>query len=667
MVRMVGRQPETARVSTFLAECRRGPSVLVIEGEAGIGKSTLFEEAVAAVPAQLRLLQVRCVQAEAGLAYSGLADLLGAWTSAVLPALAAPQGRALEIALLRADAGPDVVEPHVLGRATLAALQYLAAARPVLVAIDDVHWLDRSSARALGFALRRLGQGTALVSVLATRRAPAGLLPLGMDEVLPTVRWDRLVLGPLAAADLEVMLAERFGGCLPRRLLGQVWAAAAGNPLFATELVAARTLSGRPLDDPAPLPPRLEQLLAERVGRLPAATAEPLAAVASLAAPTVAMVLAALGEGARTGLNLALDADVLRIEEGRLWFAHPLLGVAALTRLSPSTRRALHDRLAAVALDSEERARHLVLAADGPDATVAAAAEHGANLARARGAPDVAAELAEAAVRLTPRGQGDDVRRRRIAAGYHWVTAGEAGRGRAHLGAALDDAPPGPVRAELRWRLGMLYHLDCDLSEAIRLLEAALAEADGHPALQATIARKLANLYGWRGRLPEALHHANAALSWAERADDRRVLLETLTGYTQSMLFQGTAIPDDVLRRMSELSQTTGPFPAHEDPETILAIAAFVHGDLDAAATGLQRVLQRAEEQGDEIGIAWLASYLAQVELTAGRWATASRLAIAAVDQARAVRVPLALPPRAVRCRVRPRAPRRGRCRPCGG
>lgn len=89
----------------------------------------------------------------------------------------------------------------------------------------------------------------------------------------------------------------------------------------------------------------------------------------------------------------------------------------------------------------------------------------------------------------------------------------------------------------------------------------------------------------------------------------------------------------------------TGPFPAHEDPETLLAVVAFVQGDLDAAATGLRQVLQRAEDQGDEIGIVWLASYLAQVELTAGRWATASRLAIEAVDKARTVRVPLALPP----------------------
>jgi DNA-binding CsgD family transcriptional regulator len=642
LTRMVGRQLEFTQLCTFLAGCRSGPSVLVIEGEPGIGKSIVFEEALAVAAARMRLLQVRCVEAETGLAYAGLADLLGAWMPAVLAALSGPQRRALEITLMGADAGPDMVEQHVMGRATVAALECLAAEMPVVVAIDDVQWLDPASGRVLSFAVRRLGN--APVSVLATRRLSSGVvngsLPLGLDDAMPALRPQRLVLGPMPAPAVEAMLGERFGGRLPRRSLSGVVAVAAGNPLYAMELAAARTLPQRSVDQPGPLPPRLEQLLADRVGRLPAAATEPLAAVASLAAPTVAMVAAALGEGAKAGLDSALDAGVLQVEEGRLWFAHPLLGIAALTRLPPSTRRALHARLAAVAADPEERARHLVFAADGPDAAVAAAVEQGAELARARGAPQAAAELAEAAVRLTPREQHDDARRRRIAAGYHWVTAGEAGRGRALLAAALEDAPAGPVRAELRWRLGMVCRLDDDTSQAVALLEAALAEAD-QPALQATIARKLASLYGWQGRMSDALQHTNAALSWAEHADDPRVLLESLMNHVMIMLLHGIAIPGDALRRIVELSRTTGPFAAHEDPEALRAFVAFVHGDLNAAATGLRQVLQRAEEQGDEFGIASVANLLAQVELAAGRWATARRLADEVADKARTVRVAL--------------------------
>ena len=143
----------------------------------------------------------------------------------------------------------------------------------------------------------------------------------------------------------------------------------AGNPLYAVELTAALRRSGWRVGAALPVPDRLDGLLADRMGRLPARAAEPLAVVASLAAPTVALVADALGTTALAGLDDAVDAEVLYLEEGRLRFAHPLLGVAALARLRPSTRLALHARLAAVATDDEERAHHLIQAATGPDAT----------------------------------------------------------------------------------------------------------------------------------------------------------------------------------------------------------------------------------------------------------------------------------------------------------
>jgi hypothetical protein len=183
-----------------------------------------------------------------------------------------------------------------------------------------------------------------------------------------------------------------------------VIAVAAGNPLYAVELMAAQLASETPVDDSLQLPPRLEELLAGRLERLPQQAAEPLAAAASLATPTVALVVAALGAEAGAGLAYALDEGVLQVSEGRLRFSHPLLAVAALNRVAPSVRRALHGRLAVSVADDEERGRHLVLSADGPDADVAAGAERAADLARARGAPEAAALLAEAAVRLTPPG-----------------------------------------------------------------------------------------------------------------------------------------------------------------------------------------------------------------------------------------------------------------------
>ncbi len=584
MGQLVGREDETARLHAFVAELAGGPSALVVEGEPGIGKTALFE-ALLAQAAGPRVLRARCAQAESGLAYAGLADLLGRVTDTVLAALPSPQRRPLEVVLGRAEVGQDPVEPHLVGRATLGVLRSLAAATPLLVALDDVQWLDPASARTLTFALRRLE--AVPVGVLVTRREPGGPLPLGLDDALPQGRRDRLLVGPLDPDHLELLV---------------------------------------------------EELLADRLERLPSDATEPLAAVAGLAAPTVGLIAAVLGEHAKTALDTALDAGVLLVEEGRLRFSHPLFGVAASARLAPSARRALHARLAATLVDPEERARHLVLAVDGPDAGVAAAVEQGADRARARGAPEVAAELAEAAVRLTPPDQVEEVRRHRVAAGYHWVTAGEAGRGRAHLAAALEAAPPGRVRADLRWRLGMLVLAD-DVDGAVELLEAALAESRGDQALQAMVARRLAGPYWWQGRLRDALRLIRRAVEQAEALGDPRGLLDALNLNVLGALIAGE-LPPDLPGRVEQLARAARPLPAHEDPDLILSQVDLARGDTRSAATRLERLYRRAIEQGNELGLVWAPAVLAEVELARGRWPRAQRLAGEALRTARRLASP---------------------------
>ncbi len=621
---LIGRDREVAAVCRFLAESEGGPSALVIEGEAGIGKTALFDAALATASG-LRILTTRCVEAESGLAYSGLADLFGSWTPTVLPTLAPPLRRALEIALLRADAGSDVVNPHVVGRAVVEILRILSAEARVLVAIDDVQWLDLASTRTLSFAFRRLE--TELVAVLATRRGTDSGLPLGLDDAPPGPRRDLLVLGPLAAADLQVVLDKRFGSPLPRPLLSRTLAAAAGNPLYAIELVAAHYSAGHLPEDPLRIPARLEEVLADRIGQLPAPAAEPLAVAACLAAPTIALVVAALGEGARAGLDGALDAGVIRVEEGRIRFTHPLHRVAALARIPPSTLRRLHIRLAVTASDPEERARHLVMAADGPDASVAVLVEEGADLARSRGAPEIAAELTAAAIRLTPAGQIGNIRRRQVAAAYHWVMAGELGRGRALLAAALDGMPPGTARADLRWRLGMIAGLDGDVGQARALMEAALAEAGDQHALRAMVATRLSGMSVWQGRGEDAQRYAQMALEHAEIAGDPEALLRALTGFGAVTYLAGTVVPADLLERVEHLARAVGPQAPHEDPDLNLAYLDLTTGDAAAAAARLERVHRRAVEEGDELGVAWSGGFLAQAELAAGRWQRARQVA----------------------------------------
>jgi DNA-binding CsgD family transcriptional regulator len=523
-----------------------------------------------------------------------------------------------------------------VGRATLAVLETLATGTPLLVAVDDVQWLDPASTRTLTFALRRLE--AVPVGVLVTRRGTDGPLPLGLEDALPQGRRERLVVGPLDPDDLELLVERRLGEPLPRALRRRVAAAAGGNPLYALELAAAQRRAGRFRDDVVVLPARLEVLLADRLGRLPPEATEPLAAVAGLAAPTVALIAAVLGEPARVGLDAAVDGGVLLVEEGRLRFSHPLLGVAASARVAPSARRALHARLAAALTDPEERARHLVLAADGPDAAVAAAVEQGADRARARGAPEVAAELAEAAVRLTPPDRVEELGRRRVAAGYHWVTAGEGGRGRAHLAAALEGAPPGRLQTELRWRLGMLMLLD-DVDGAVRLLEAALAESRGDRALQAMVARRLAGPYWWQGRLREALRLIRRAVELAEALGDPRALLDALNLYTLGALV-AAELPPDVPGRVERLARAARPLPAHEDPDLILSMVDLARGDAGCAAGRLERLYQRAVEQGNELGVLWALAVLAEVELARGGWPRAQGLANQALRTARPMASP---------------------------
>lgn len=183
---IVGRDDELAAIHAFLDGAPATPSALVLEGEAGIGKSTLWLAAVEHAHTRgMRVLSSRPAEAERSLAHVGLGDLLEAVLDGVLPALPTPRRRALEVALLLEEPGDDGVDSGAVGIATRSALQLLSGEGPLLVAIDDLQWFDASSARALSFALRRLtGSG---VRLLLTRRRTDGADLSGLEKALGTV------------------------------------------------------------------------------------------------------------------------------------------------------------------------------------------------------------------------------------------------------------------------------------------------------------------------------------------------------------------------------------------------------------------------------------------------------------------------------------------------
>ncbi|MFC7478976.1 hypothetical protein ACFQX7_01325 [Luedemannella flava] len=215
------------------------------------------------------------------------------------------------------------------------------------------------------------------------------------------------------------------------------------------------------------------------------------------------------------------------------------------------------------------------------------------------------------------------------------MTAGNVARGRQRLAAALDLAPAGGAHAELRWRLGMLTHLDGDTDSAVSILEAALVDAADDPPMQATVERKLAGLYRLQGRMSRSLEVADNALRWARAAGGKNVLLESLTAYAGTILLLDGAIPAPMWHQLDQLARGAAVTAAHHDPDGFLAVADYTVGNPVNAVARLERVLGRAVAHGDELGQIWAASYLAHAELVAGRWQQARSLATDALDRAR--------------------------------
>src|SRR5690349_13024951 len=151
---VIGRDTELASIEVFVDAVRDGPRGLVLVGEPGIGKTTLWESGVSyAEERRCRVLTCRGIEAEASLSFAGLSELLAPVVDEAAPALVAPRRRALEVALLLTEPGEQPLDAHAIGLAILDVLRFLAASGPVVVALDDVQWLDAASSGALQLAL----------------------------------------------------------------------------------------------------------------------------------------------------------------------------------------------------------------------------------------------------------------------------------------------------------------------------------------------------------------------------------------------------------------------------------------------------------------------------------------------------------------------------------
>ena len=621
VVGVVGRDAELSSVYGFLDRAADRPTALVLEGEPGIGKSTLWLAAVAAARRQdLIVLSSRPAESERGLAYVGLGDLFDPVVDGVIGELSPPRRRALEVALLRdeaadeaEDAAEDVAaDPRALAVAVRDVLGLLSERKPVVVAIDDVQWLDTSSASALAFALRRLDGGVRLV--LARR--------LETSELEQAVDAERLRIGPLSVGALHRILQDRFGRTFARQTLLRMHEQSGGNPFFVLELARVLDENVDPLE-PLPVPATLEELVRTRLDGLPEATREVLAFVAALGTPPESL-LERIGP-TPGALGPAIAAQVVERKSGGIRFTHPLLSSVLYNDLG-AQRRVLHGRIAAFVPDPVLRGRHLALATDEPDPAVAAALDDAATIAGGRGAAASAAELAEAALRLTPANEVGERHRRALAAARAHRAAGEWTRARTIASDLLAGSGLGSLRADVLLLLAELEGLD----RAVALLEEAFHEATSRPALQAAIQCRLA----WSARFAlgfdRALEHARASLDLADEVDDDALRVDAL----DMMSFLGSAVGDPDTAAYAErahgIAVATGDARLLRRARFAL-LETIKTSDPGAACALLEREYEDSRER-DDMSAARALEGLAWVELWAGRWGLAAEHAERAYD-----------------------------------
>jgi DNA-binding CsgD family transcriptional regulator len=588
----------------------------VLEGDAGIGKTTLWRAGLDEAHRRgLRVLASSPSSSETPLSFIALADLLGEPLDEVGDALPAPQRGALEVALLREEPTADSGGQRTVAPATLTVLRSLARNEPLLLAIDDVQWLDEASLQAIAFAVRRLGDER--VSVLAGRRLEPGQPDAhALVEALEHRHGPGLALrvGPLSVGAVHVLVQEHLDVTFPRRVLERVHATSDGNPFYALELARALLRRSRLPDsgDALPVSDSLHELVRERLDAQPRDVQDLLAVVAALPEATLDAV-ELLGGG--DAVDAAAAAGLLEVEaSGRLRFTHPLLASAAYARVGPQARRALHERLATV-VEGEERARHLALAARGPSAEVAATLHEAARDAAARGAIGTAAELAEQAVRLTPPDATDDMTQRRLDAAAYQTRDGDTARARAHMEPLLRDLPPGPARAGVLLRLARLG--EHGPADALRLCRQAIDEAQGDPRL-AEAHQLAAEMSMLSGDVAAGLEHARIAVETARAAGDQAVLIESLGTLCHYETYTG-AITPGLLEDAVVLERQAARPSNNYSPREILGLRLMYGDRLDAARELLEESYAAAGELGDELDRAALLVHLTQLECRAGR------------------------------------------------
>jgi DNA-binding CsgD family transcriptional regulator len=612
---LVGREPEESRLRAFVATARQAGSALIVTGDAGLGKSALLEETVRHARATgVRAMAVVGTEFSANEPFSALAHLIDPLLSE--PGLLSQvQERALAIVFGTCTGPPP--SPMLVSTAALSAVRRASLATPLLIAVDDAHWLDGASAEVLAFVARRLHGSAA--GLLAASRPSIG--PLSAHGGVPVLYLTRLTDD--AARDL---LASRFPD-LSVQVRERLVAEAEGNPLALVELplvlVGEQRACHEALPVVLPMTDRLRALFETRIADLPAETLRLLLVLALDDSGNPQLLRRATGLDVHETLRPAQAAGLVTVHplDGYASFTHPLVRSAVVARSTDQERRHAHRLVADTVSDQvERRAWHLASAAEGPDAQVAAVLEDAAIRALRRGDARAAQAAMARAVSLSVT-QPQRARRLDEFAAF----------------AAEDPASHGTILALLAEALRADPRADASLKA--QTVHACLAFNEGDLAGAYRTFTEALRRYGPTAD-DRSHHHALEILHMVCQFAGSD---EMWSGFRQIVAEQGRrgpaslrlaaeiavhgATPPEAL--LAELDAAVDYLANEDDPRVIVQVAAAAvavdHGT--GCQVSLRRVLDGGEDAGTTASVA-LASYLlAEIGLATGNTAEAKSVA----------------------------------------
>lgn len=606
---ILGREAEQAAVQDLLDGVGSGPATLALWGEAGIGKTTIWAAGVdAGGSLGFTTFQCRPAIAELRLTYAGLTDLLARLDEAVLDDLPGLQRQALNAALLRGPEGEPSPDPRAVAAGLLSVFERLTPVGPVLVAIDELQWLDEPTRRVVEFAIRRVHGPLAVLTAERADQAPDAHTALAPAN---SARLRQLQVAALDVGPLHRLLKRNTGRAFSRPTVLRIAERSGGNPFFALQI--ARSLP-EPATSADVLPTGLKQLVAGQVDALAAPVREALVMASAAADPRVELIeRASADRDIVARLAAAEDSGLIEISAGRVRFTHPLWASAVYDSASPTRQRAIHRGLSEVVDHVEERARHLALAATGPDEQTLRAVDAATDHARRRGSSSAAAELAELAIRL---GATDPALR--VRAAHDHFDAGDVTRARQLLEGVLAELGPGTLRADALGLLGTLVYQGEGYARGIELLEQALVEAGDDPATRASVAMELGMAVSNAGRFANLLTCASIAWEEAERAGDDGLLAEALAASAMAQYLLSQGLDEQCLERGLALEDPDRRSHAVMWPSLNAAVVYEWTHQLDRARAGFVDVYARCIERGAESDLWFVQAHLVLTALWSG-------------------------------------------------